>query len=289
MHGDGSPCQCDRCRQIWLKSETGDTKPQPADDINAILYHELVNQLELSVAGTFASKTTEYTWFRNLNAKQHISRFGSPTNRIIDFTAEHPGGQIPVSIDILNDVHLIIHIGSSANCLCFLKLIHYAICNDGRLSGVSKVLDETKGCGGCEICKLTDELKQQLEKQERLYPLHLGRAEDWVVFEDVRLVVLSKWDELHPVSTKLYHWITDDFKNYDFGGLRYRIPTFYSLQDNRRLFLFKEGFLNDGELEPSPEATFEKEIEPPIYLDQNVQIRNNNIDFIPVFLSKITD
>ena len=246
LHGDGAPCQCDRCRQIWLKPETRDTTPKPADDINAVLYHELVNQLELSVAGTFASKTTEYTWFRNLNAKQHTSRFGSPTNRIIDFTAEHPGGQIPVSIDILNDVHLIIHIGSSANCLRFLKLIKYAICNDGRLEDVTSVLDKTEGCGQCGICQMTDGLKQQLEKQERLYPLHLGRAEDWVVFEDVRVVELG--NKKASGRTGLFHWIPKTATKGHGAGLLYRVATFYSLNNGRRLFHFVNCFLNDGKI-----------------------------------------
>ncbi len=318
-YGEGAPCRCTVCGQIWrhnllangseLPPPTNESEgPAPQNDINALLYHELVHQLELSIAGTFATKTTEYTWFRNLNASAHKDRFGSETNRILDFTAEHPGGQQPVSIDILNDVHLIIHIGSLRNCGRFLYLIKHAIENDGKLAGAWEKLQNIPertassattsaencppACGECALCQLFKEegrspnnLKDQLKYQQRLYSLHLGRAEDWVVFEEVEIVGLQPWEDIYPVSTKRFHWVPKAVSDaYGIGGLRYRVPTFYALKDGRRLFHYKEAFLSDGNIEPSPLATFSPPKSPLIFCDPDL---SENFTPFPVFLTKM--
>ncbi len=322
LHGEGAPCQCPVCSKIWAQNpQVNGSEPSPAtnqsrgpdpqNDISSLLYHELVHQLELSIVGTFATKTTEYTWFRNLNAEKHKDRFGSETNRIIDFTAEHPGYQQPVSIDILNDVHLIIHIGSQHNCGRFLYLIKYAIENDGRLAGVWEKLKNIPergnsstnasteecppACGACAICHLfkgtgqnQSKLKEQLERQQRLYPLHLGRAEDWVVIEEeqVPTVNLRPWEDIHPISTNRFHWVPREVSDaYGIGGLRYRIPTFYALADGRRLFHYREVFLSDGNIEISPSAAFSPPSSPLIFLDPDL---SENFTPFPVFLTKMT-
>ncbi|MEM4402583.1 MAG: CRISPR-associated protein Cas5, partial [Candidatus Caldarchaeum sp.] len=42
---------------------------------STVLYGEL-KKIKISIAGRFASKTTEYIWFRNLSKSAHIDRFG---------------------------------------------------------------------------------------------------------------------------------------------------------------------------------------------------------------------
>lgn len=269
LRGDGAPCRCSRCTQVYQslsqQGPNGENRADPHDDINAILYHELVNHLELSIAGTFKTKTTEYTWFRNLNVKSHEQRFGSPTNRVLDFTVEHPGGQQPVLIDILNDVHLIIHIGSAHNCRCFLELLEYAFTHDGNLSGATQEIKHSTEChcnlNGCKICELFQEdqqnstLKSQLEGQRRVTTPHLGRAEDCFVIcrEKLRIEKLEKFSEIHPLSIKHFIWIPKNVADkLGVGGVFYRVPTFYSLVNGRRLFRWVECFCNDGNIDIDP-------------------------------------
>lgn len=69
-------------------------------------YHKL-KKIKILICGNFKSKSTEYTWLRNLNEKSHINRFGSVNNR---YVSGHIGGQMPCLIDILNDVDLMIYL-----------------------------------------------------------------------------------------------------------------------------------------------------------------------------------
>jgi len=58
--------------------------------------------------------------------------------------------------------------------------------------------------------KLLEEMKNALENpQKRIYPIHLGRAEDSVIFEAIDIVELKK--EKNPLYGKI--------KNYDFTWL----------------------------------------------------------------------
>lgn len=75
-------------------------------------YHELFSSLSLAVYGRFGSITTDYVWLRNLDEKQHIKRFNSAENRTLDFMPQHPGGQIPVKVDVLTDNQVILYISS---------------------------------------------------------------------------------------------------------------------------------------------------------------------------------
>jgi CRISPR-associated protein Cas5t len=112
-------------------------------------FKKLKNGLSLAIYGKYESLNREYVWFRSLNKEAHINRFSYSENRFIDQMPEHPGGQIPTRIDVLENVNLLIYI---------------------------KHNDE----------KFLERMKNVFENPEqRIYPLHLGRAEDLVVFDDV--------------------------------------------------------------------------------------------------------
>jgi hypothetical protein len=110
---------------------------------------------------------------QNLGIESHKSRFSFTENRTINQMPEHPGGQIPTRIDVLENVRLLIYIKHS---------------------------DE----------KLLEEMKNALENpKQRIYPIHLGRAEDSVIFEAIDIVELKK--KKNPLYGKI--------KNYDFTWL----------------------------------------------------------------------
>jgi CRISPR-associated protein Cas5t len=132
----------------------------------------LKNGLSIAIYGKYEFLNREYIWLRTLSKKEHNRRFGYPENRIIDQMPEHPGGQIPARIDVLENVNLLIYI---------------------------KHEDE----------KFLEKMKNAFENPEqRIYPLHLGRAEDLVVFEGID-------DEIKIEKKPLY----GKLENYDFTWL----------------------------------------------------------------------
>lgn len=115
----------------------------------------LEDSLALGVLSKFNYITHEYTWLRNLADSNHRSRFGSLHNRTWQEMPEHIGGQSPVSIEVLNDVHLMLYIYHP----------HLAL--------LETVMENTN-------------------QPERWYShLHLGRAEDWVVINSASIISLS--------------------------------------------------------------------------------------------------
>ncbi len=297
LNGSGAPCQCQHCSEIYKfntsvesdESSDSNTTPVPEDSLDAILYHEMVHNLQMAVMGTFKSKTSEYTWFRNLIKKSHVERFGHIENRMVDNTCEHPGGQSPVTIDILNDVYLIIYLAHRLNCRLFLHLLQYAFLNGGDFSLIN---DDNKNlndllCSGIHVwnreagrwchdckekadrntaehdllcsqeseCSLCDYIRQDdttpntlssLRQRHRLAPLHLGRAEDWFRIEDVQIVGLEprNWKG----QLNVFLWISKDRVKQKVPGLFYRVPSFYSIQSNRRLFHYVPSYLSDGKI-----------------------------------------
>jgi len=132
----------------------------------------LKNGLSLAIYGKYKFLNREYVWLRTLSKEEHNRRFGYPENRIIDQMPEHPGGQIPTRIDVLENVNLLIYI---------------------------KHEDE----------KFLERMKNAFENPEqRIYHLHLGRAEDLVVFEGID-------DEIKIEKKPLY----GKLENYDFTWL----------------------------------------------------------------------
>lgn len=188
-------------------------------------FFDKLRQCGLSVSGYFEQKLTEYIWFRNLSKKSHESFFGSSEIREKNGEINHIGGQSPMRIDVLENMHLNIHIAGDEN---FLKV-----------------------------------LKENLENPiNRLETIHLGRAEDWLVFESIKIVELQtiKRDK----NYKCFFWIPQhlweiDSINFDFDrteGLFYNLPVFSTVKDydktfNRhaeRSFSYMRSKLNDGAL-----------------------------------------
>lgn len=210
------------------------------------LYQKL-KQTRISISGRFDSKITEYIWFRNLSKTAHIGRFGSESNREINGHVEHIGGQSPMSIDTLNEVHITIHLANE---------------DESFLSDVKAAVENPI---------------------KRLEPLHLGRAEDWIVIEDEpALFDLSEFEyDRKDGNYKNFFWIPDKFvgengedkTNESFDGLFYNMPTFvtiknYETTQNRhgiREFETMRTKLNDG-LFINQHFLFDSEIKLPVFL-----------------------
>lgn len=172
---------------------------------------KLIKELSLAIYGRYESLIKEYIWFRNLEKESHISRFHVVTNRTIDNVPQHQGGQMPVTVDVLHNVNLLIYIyhpdENFLNCI-----------------------------------------KGAIEKpSNRLSTIHLGRAEDWLVLEEINYITLQQ----KPLQGFTYFaWIPEKkFANYDFidemyddffqslNGNLFNIPTFYEINDsNKRIF-----------------------------------------------------
>ncbi|MCS7214484.1 MAG: type I-B CRISPR-associated protein Cas5b, partial [Candidatus Calescibacterium sp.] len=205
-------------------------------------YHKL-KDIKISIAGTFESKTTEYTWIRNLSKESHNSRFGSEESRSVSGHVEHPGGQIPNLIDILNDVYL------------WIYMYH-------------------------EDKDFLDKIRDSFENpSKRIYPLHLGRAEDWFLINEIKYVDVEVGDvggnfgRFFWIPRELYVCPESEFKKeFKFekvGGILYKVPTFYKLINGLRNFSYVEAKLNDGEISLvnlDMELYFDQEEKLPIFL-----------------------
>ncbi len=142
-------------------------------------FKALKEGLSLAIYGKFQTMTREYVWFRNFEVNAHNARFSSPENRSINQVPEHPGGQIPIRIDVLENVNLIIYIHHPDEI--FLLELANAFVNS----------------------------------KNRIYPLHLGRAEDWILFEEkledsIKIIDIDKSTK-RPIYGKFdyYTWIPD--------------------------------------------------------------------------------
>lgn len=168
--------------------------------------------LSLAIYGRYESLVKEYIWFRNLKEKSHINKFHTVTNRIIDNIPQHPGWQMPVTVDVLHNVNLIIYIYHPDTN--FLRNIRDSFENPS----------------------------------ERISTIHLGRSEDWLVFEEIRWPVELRQESV--MNIKHFTWIPekkfadkgfidgehDDFFNRLSGNL-FRLPTFYKItESNQRIF-----------------------------------------------------
>ncbi len=171
---------------------------------------ELLNHLNLSIFGKYECIVKEYIWFRNLEVKSHIQKFSSPINRYIDFSPQHPGGQMPVTIDVLHNVNLIIYV------------YHPSMLNE-----IEKAF-------------------KNLDKRAEI--LHLGRAEDWLVIEEVKKVKVEE-DKVYfvpyftwaPSPVYLYNSGKELYENYEkifneVQGNLFRLPTIYEIINGQRVF-----------------------------------------------------
>jgi len=189
-----------------------------------------LKRIKMSIAGRFGSKTTEYIWFRNLEKSAHVKRFGTVENRSVGGHIEHIGGQSPISIDVLSDVRLVVHLAHEDKP--FLETIRSSLENPIR----------------------------------RLEILHLGRAEDWIVIEELsELLELAQFSvERVDANFEHFFWVpekmclpgpadgTADFERLE--GLLYRLPTFWTVENyaetrnrhGRRIFEYMTAKLSDG-------------------------------------------
>lgn len=184
---------------------------------------EQLKKCKLSISGKFEQKLTEYIWFRNLSKSSHEKYFGSTETREKNGEINHIGGQSPMRIDVLENMHLNIHL----------------VGDEGFLR----------------------ELEEYFHNPvDRLEIIHLGRAEDWLVFETIQLVDLIKSDR--DKNYRRFFWIpkqlvTNETISFDFEkieGLYYNLPVFATIEDydktyNRhasRSFSYMRSKLNDG-------------------------------------------
>lgn len=224
-------------------------------------FEKLKEGLSLAIYGNFESMTREYVWFRNLSVDAHNSRFASPTNRTIDQTPEHPGGQIPTRVDVLENVKLLIYIFHE---------------NESFL----------------------EKLKEAFKNPEyRLSPLHLGRAEDWIVFdgepeESIKIIGDNdlKKEKLYG-KFEYYTWIPDPERGEKYvderflhsedkelykkffkkiQGSSHLVTSFYTIRDGIRIFEYIPVKLFEGGDFPfyfgKPfEFYFDKELNIPLF------------------------
>jgi CRISPR-associated protein Cas5t len=138
-------------------------------------FEKLKNGLSLAIYGKYEYLNREYVWFRTLNEEAHINRFGYSENRFIDQMPEHPGGQIPTRIDVLENVNLLIYIKHDEENFLF-------------------------------------EIKNNIENpQKRISPIHLGRAEDLVILEAIEIIDIK--ENKKPIYGRLknydFTWLVD--------------------------------------------------------------------------------
>lgn len=204
--------------------------------------YDKLKKCKLSVSGRFEQKLTEYIWFRNLSRKSHEKYFGSSEIREKNGEINHIGGQSPMRIDVLENMHLNIHLAGDEDFLRYLeKYLH--------------------------------------EPQNRLEIVHLGRAEDWLVFESIQLVDLERSDR--DKNYNHFFWIpkhieTDESVAFDFDkadGLFYNLPVFATIKDydkthNRhaeRSFSYMRSKLNDGAI-TGMEYLYDEQSGVPVFL-----------------------
>lgn len=204
--------------------------------------YEKLKRCKLSISGKFEQKLTEYIWFRNLSKKSHEKHFGSIETREKNGEINHIGGQSPMRIDVLENMHLNIHI-----------------------AGDEEFLLELEKC-----------LQNPVN---RLETVHLGRAEDWLVFESIKMVDLKESEKDRnynhffwiPQQIWTFESIDFDFDNAD--GLFYNLPVFATIKDyektyNRhaeRSFSYMRSKINDGAI-MGMEYLYDKQSDIPVFL-----------------------
>jgi len=200
---------------LGIKNLPGQEEPCVKENCDCF-YHKL-KQIKIGICGNFRYKSTEYTWLRNLGKDSHLKRFRTVDNRFVAGHIEHIGGQIPCWIDVLNAVRILIY------------LHHH---------------DDT----------FLDEIKQNFKNPiNKSSILHLGRAEDWIVIEDLKEVFL-KANEING-NYRHFFWIPERIFGIENGkefekinGLVYNLTTFYKIKDGARNFEYIKAKLNDGNL-----------------------------------------
>jgi CRISPR-associated protein Cas5t len=197
-----------------------------SDDENTINDgYEYLKQCKISISGHFDQKLTEYIWFRNLNTKSHISYFGNEHIREKNGEINHIGGQSPMKIDVIENLFTNVHIY-------------------------------------CDNEIFLEEIQDNLKNPtKRLDIIHLGRAEDWLVFDKIKMVDIIQSDVDKDYNN--FFWIpqkiwSDFDKNLNafnkLDGILYNLPALATIKgynqtydkNGERKFTFIRTKLNDG-------------------------------------------
>ncbi|OIQ62926.1 CRISPR-associated protein Cas5 [Neomoorella thermoacetica] len=133
----------------------------------------LAGGLALGVLAQHNYITKEYTWLRNMSPSAHKGRFYSYDNRRWQETPEHPGGQSPVVVEVLNDV----------------KVYVYLYHPDKQVTGFL--------------------LENACLPERWLSHLHLGRAEDWAMITEATIMEICPSNEGRCLqnSSNFYQWM----------------------------------------------------------------------------------
>lgn len=124
----------------------------------------------LGIHSSYETLSREYVWYRNISADAHKGRYVIANQRQWQERPDHLGGQSPITVEVLNNVHLTIY------------LVHPDL----------------------DIAK---QLINMAHKPERwLSHLHLGRAEDWAVIENIKMVELVASNETKYLKNVRNHY-----------------------------------------------------------------------------------
>ncbi len=126
----------------------------------------------LGMLSSYQNITREYVWYRNLNAKMHNARYADISQRRWQERPDHPGGQSPITVEVLNQVNLIIY-------------LHH------RTDVIEQLMDN-------------------LERPERWFShIHLGRSEDWAILVEKTNIQLEITREVKLTSRagQYYQWL----------------------------------------------------------------------------------
>lgn len=174
-------------------------------------YNNLFDGFFLAIYGEYESIIKERIWLRNISKESHINRYNDYSNRSLDHQVQHVGGIIPANIYVLHNLNLILYIYHENKD--FLKSIYSAFTNPVNRNGI----------------------------------IHLGRAEDWLVINEVKTIEIKSG---YARKIPYFSWIPDTKytkqdlipENYqDFfeslNGNLNKLPTFYRItKDNQRQF-----------------------------------------------------
>jgi CRISPR-associated protein Cas5t len=168
-------------------------------------FENLISSLSIGIYGCYESILTEYIWLRDVSKDAHTKKYGSVENRTIDGTFGHIGGQIPAKIDVLENARFTLYFYHNN-----LDMIEKAFKNPIK----------------------------------RLSTIHLGRSEDWLVFEEIKKVNLTKkvfrninkncWIPEKICNEFYIEGYSDFFKN--ISGNIFNLTSIYEITENQRSF-----------------------------------------------------
>jgi len=217
------------------------------DDQDKEIYINCIKQLKISIAGKFKLKNTEMIWYRNLSKKAHKGSYGTIDIREKNGNIGHIGGQSPIHIDVLEDVEL------------YVYLYHD---NEQQLKNLNQ---------------------QLINPTNRLQVLHLGRAEDWIVYKSEPKILddsdLEK--KRRDANYGYFFWIPEKIlkinntPEIDFGqidGNLFRLTTFSKIEGynehhnhtGKRKYSYIKAKLSDGEIF-GQSLLIDKELSLPIF------------------------